>query len=278
MLAAEIAGIAVNKAERNRALQATIPRNRGSIEFKHQNISAVLLGLGQPWITGYKPKANFQGALVDRVLRWLDSHEDWLMPRDLPNRVADADYGQMPFQGPTPERLIRYGVAPSQRNEPPLVDPEFMAAVGRKFDVAARDARNRALGMAGEEAIFADEQRQLRAAGREELARRTRWTSQEDGDGYGYDIASWTRKADRGEDHERLGAHALPSQRQRARCGRCTARGLAARPGLGFRWSAFRFRPVSADAGPRHPEPDKLLGGAELMRPVLSCRREKYWG
>ena len=66
-----------------------------------------------------------------------------------------------------------------------------MAAIGRKFDVAARDARNRALGKAGEEAVFAEEQRQLRAAGREDLARRTRWTSQEDGDGYGYDIASF---------------------------------------------------------------------------------------
>ncbi|WP_170004161.1 protein NO VEIN domain-containing protein [Pseudopontixanthobacter vadosimaris] len=191
MLAAEIAGIAVNKAERNRALQATIPRNRGSIEFKHQNISAVMLGLGQPWITGYKPKANFQGALVEGVLRWLNSHEDWLRPRCSSNRVADGNSGQMPFQGPTPERLIRFAASPSQRNEPPLIDPEFMAAIGRKFDVAARDARNRALGIAGEEAVFAEEQRRLRAVGREDLARRARWTSQDDGDGFGYDIASF---------------------------------------------------------------------------------------
>lgn len=161
MLAAEIAGIAVNKAERNRTLQAAISRNRGSIEFKHQNISAVMLGLGQPWITGYKPKANFQDALVDGVLRWLDGHEDWLMPRAPSNRVADAEGGQVPFQGPAPERLIRFAAAPSQRNEPPLIDPEFMASIGRKFDVAARDARNRALGLAGEEAVFAEEQRHL---------------------------------------------------------------------------------------------------------------------
>ena len=44
---------------------------------------------------------------------------------------------------------------------------------------------------AGEEVVFAEEQRTLRAAGREDLARKTRWTSQEDGDGYGYDIASF---------------------------------------------------------------------------------------
>jgi hypothetical protein len=32
----------------------------------------------------------------------------------------------------------------------------------------------------------------LRRAGREDLAQRVRWTSQEDGDGAGYDIASFT--------------------------------------------------------------------------------------
>ena len=150
-----------------------------------------MLGLGQPWITGYKPAANFQNALVDGVLRWLDANEDWLSPRTLPHRVAEAGGGQAPFSGELAERLIEYGAAPSQRNEPPPVDPEFMAAIGRKFDVAARDARNRALGRAGEEAVFAEEQRLLRSAGREDLARKARWTSQEDGDGYGYDIASF---------------------------------------------------------------------------------------
>ena len=33
------------------------------------------LGLGQPWIPGYKPAANFQNALVDRVLRWLEDQD-----------------------------------------------------------------------------------------------------------------------------------------------------------------------------------------------------------
>ena len=191
MLSDEIAGLSFNKAAHNRTLQSEIPRNRGSIEFKHQNISAVMLALGQPWITGYKPKANFQNALIDGVLRWLDAHEDWLMPQSLANRVADGRGRQAPFHGPSVERPIQYGTVPSQRNEPPPVDPQFMAAIGRKFDVAARDARNRSLGRAGEEAVFSDEQRTLRAAGRDDLARKTRWTSQEDGDGYGYDIASF---------------------------------------------------------------------------------------
>lgn len=191
MLAHEIAGLSYNKAERNRALQVEIPRNRGSIEFKYQNISAAMLGLGQPWIRGYKPAANFQNALVDGVLRWLDTHDDWLKPSALPHRVSETGGGQTPFHGPAIERFVEYGVAPSQRNEPSPIDPDFMAAIGRKFNVAARDARNRALGRAGEEAVFAEEQRLLRDVGRDDLARKARWISQEDGNGYGCDIASF---------------------------------------------------------------------------------------
>lgn len=53
MLIEELNGRSFSKAVHNRALQGLLtnpPRRRGSIEFKHQNISAVLLGLGQPWL------------------------------------------------------------------------------------------------------------------------------------------------------------------------------------------------------------------------------------
>jgi hypothetical protein len=43
MFGKELTGQLVNKAERNRALQELTGRSRGSIEFKHQNISAVLV-------------------------------------------------------------------------------------------------------------------------------------------------------------------------------------------------------------------------------------------
>ena len=67
MLSDELAGNAYNKAAHNRALQKIIGRSKGSIEFKHQNISAVLKGLGETWIKGYKPAFNFQMSLVDTV-------------------------------------------------------------------------------------------------------------------------------------------------------------------------------------------------------------------
>lgn len=183
MLSYELAGHQFNKAEHNRALQALLrspQRSHGSIEFKHQNISAVLMSLGQPWIDGYKPAANFQNALVDGVLRWLDARPDWLEPKlsHAPASVREA-----------PSLWI--GPPPAQHNEPPPVDPAFMAAIGRKYDVAERDARNRRLGMAGEELVLHHERQTLSQAGRGDLADKVRWTAMQDGDGFGYDIASF---------------------------------------------------------------------------------------
>ncbi|MEQ9244377.1 MAG: DUF3883 domain-containing protein, partial [Nitratireductor sp.] len=69
----------------------------------------------------------------------------------------------------------------------------------RKFDPAARDERNRKLGKLGEERAFHSERLTLTAKGRDDLARRVRWVSEEDGDGAGYDILSFDAQG-----HERL--------------------------------------------------------------------------
>src|SRR3546814_3995923 len=84
MLTDELVGRSFNKAARNRDLQAVIDRSKGSIEVKHQNISAVLPGLGQPWIEGYKQAANFQNALYDGVLRRLEARTEWPAPDRAP--------------------------------------------------------------------------------------------------------------------------------------------------------------------------------------------------
>jgi hypothetical protein len=55
MLADDVAGRPCSKAGHNRLLQPVTGRPRGSIEYKHRNISAVLKGLGEDWIPGYKP-------------------------------------------------------------------------------------------------------------------------------------------------------------------------------------------------------------------------------
>ena len=66
-----------------------------------------------------------------------------------------------------------------------------MQQIAAKFDAAGKDARNRALGRAGEALVLDHERRTLADAGRPDLARAVRWVSEEEGDGAGFDIASF---------------------------------------------------------------------------------------
>lgn len=184
MLADDIAGLPYSKAEHNRRLQTVIRRPRGSIEYKHQNISAVLKGLGEDWIPGYKPAFNFQASLIDAVDRWLKRHPDWL------TTTARSETNR-PGSGLREEAMLWIGPPPTQSNAPPPDELDQMMAIARKFDVAERDARNRALGRAGEERVLAHERASLLSAGRADLAERIRWVSHLDGDGAGYDIQSF---------------------------------------------------------------------------------------
>lgn len=55
MLVEELSGRPVNKAEHNRRLRALLTeRSKGSIEFKHANISAAMIDLGYRYVDGYK--------------------------------------------------------------------------------------------------------------------------------------------------------------------------------------------------------------------------------
>ena len=182
MLANDIARRPYNKAEHRRGLVSLLRnRSEGSIEFKHQNISAVLKGLGEDWIPGYKPAFNFQMSLVDAVARWLDLNPAWM---NIPSSSRHA-------MGLQEAAQLWIGPPPTQSNQPPPQELEQMLRIARKFDVAGRDERNRVLGRAGEELVLERERTILAGVGRRDLARQVRWVSDEDGDGAGYDIASF---------------------------------------------------------------------------------------
>ena len=180
MLSDELTGKGYNKAAHNRALQKLIGRSKGSIEFKHQNISAVLKGLGETWINGYKPAFNFQISLVDAVARHLRQQGGSISQTPMANVGASEAPG-----------AIWVGTPPTLQNAPPPDELEQMQTVARKFNVADRDERNRSLGKAGEERVLQHERAILTNAGRADLAKKVRWVSQEDGDGAGYDISSF---------------------------------------------------------------------------------------
>lgn len=181
MLADDLAGRPYSKAASNRALQLQIGRGRGAIEFKHQNVSAVLQGAGETWIEGYKPAVNYQHSLEDAVKRWLEVNPSWLSRP--PTRSVSSTFSE--------QSALWIGPPPSQRNAPPPAELEKMTGIARRFDAAERDERNRALGKAGEARVLAHERATLIQAGRDDLGARVRWISEQDGDGAGFDIASF---------------------------------------------------------------------------------------
>jgi hypothetical protein len=188
MLDAELAGRPYSKAAHNRDLRGRMGRERTSIEFKHQNISAVLQGLGEDWIRGYKPAFNFQGSLVDAVARWSARNHAWFERKPAWLGATGPAPATMPV-GEAPSLWI--GEGPTRSPATPRKTAREVKGLLERFDPAGRDARNRVLGRAGEELVFARERSVLARAGRDDLARKVRWVSQEDGDGAGYDIASF---------------------------------------------------------------------------------------
>src|SRR5579859_6403225 len=114
MLAADLAGQPYVKLKHSEALMARIGRTHRSVEFKHQNISAVLDELGMPWVPGYKPKRNYQNAIFDAIDRYLNVHPAVLEPAvsvppapPLPAEIFVPPPTLTALSKPVPERLRR---------------------------------------------------------------------------------------------------------------------------------------------------------------------------
>jgi hypothetical protein len=178
MLTAERSGHPYVKSHHSAALMGQIGRTHRSVEFKHQNISAVLDELGLPWIGGYKPKRNYQHAIFAAIDRYLSANPHILesVPAQIPVPDASAIFVDTPL------------LLPSNAPRPKELD-----RLVRKFDPVERDHRNRVLGKAGEEFVLAIERQRLIASGRSDLAEKIRWVAVEDGDGAGFDILSFDR-------------------------------------------------------------------------------------
>jgi hypothetical protein len=181
MLKRELAGESYNKSEERRRLQPRLDgRTEAAVEFKHQNISAVLMGNGWIYIDGYKPMANNQRDLrleVERQLR-ADRELDRAMQR---------------YVGTPTDPLKPIVVADMTQVDPP--EAVFGTAEwnprGIKRDYLYQDAKNRQLGLQGELAVIAMEKNRLVEGGRNDLADRVEHVSVALGDGLGYDVHSF---------------------------------------------------------------------------------------
>lgn len=178
-----------SKAAHRRALQTRLDgRGDGAVEYKHQNISAVLLRAGRAYIPGYKPAWNYQQLLEDVVLDRLASSstelvrlEDLLL-LDVPDTEPPQDWQSVFVQPPAREPAS--GIRQTLERHPVHID------------FAAREARARALGERGEQWVLQLERQRLTALGRKDLAAEVQWTSREQGDGTGYDIRSFRDATD----------------------------------------------------------------------------------
>ncbi|MEZ4943190.1 MAG: hypothetical protein R3D58_20110 [Saprospiraceae bacterium] len=94
MLALEINQTPYSKAAYRRALQQRLnDRSESAIEFKHQNISAILIKYGRPYILGYKPRTHYQQSLEPAVLEYLATNKQLEQDFDL---FASSDQLTLP--------------------------------------------------------------------------------------------------------------------------------------------------------------------------------------
>lgn len=189
MLAAERAGVPYNKAEHRRALMRLMPaRTEGSIERKHQNISAVLNEIGLPYICGYKPLSNYQQRLSEVVVERVEG------ARALLDRVA-AEVVE-PATVPAVDDILTSLVDAPTAAGKASVWPGRVSSPARRpriVNYLEIEAQNRSLGAAGEEFVVRYEIARLVAEHSDRLAQRVERVSATRGDGLGYDILSFDR-------------------------------------------------------------------------------------
>jgi hypothetical protein len=186
MLTCELTGQVYSKTAHRRQLLAHLPgRSEQSVEFKHANISAVMLELGFPYIRGYKPRGNFQRSrLLGEVVRQVTRHplvdEAAMAAVQRPAIVQEhQDFTKVLAQPPRVELAAREQ-APTYTVRPPI-----------QRDYLEREARNRSLGLAGEHFAVRFEQWRLASLGAGQLAEKVKHVSVHEGDGLGYDIRSF---------------------------------------------------------------------------------------
>ena len=193
MLEAELMGNPYQKAEQRRALEPQLSgRTKGSIERKHQNVSAVLIEMGLPYVDGYKPLGNYQALLATEVESFVNVHSS-LLGR-LANSAVMNPTEAVAVPATNTSQVIE--TPPDRIYAPTPVGRPWLSRKGRRIDFVARDAANRRLGELGERFVLELEQQRLRTAGRDDLAQQVTWASAEYGDGLGYDILSYDERDD----------------------------------------------------------------------------------
>jgi hypothetical protein len=183
----ELRRVDYNKAEHRRHLRKILTtRSEGSIEKKHQNISAVLWHLGCPYIDGYKPLPNYQ-TLLRAVVEARLAREPAL------NQLVAKKVQAQVKTVPPVRNFTEVQVPPPSRKEVKrLVEDE--ARKRTKFvqrNYLEEEAKNQSLGQAGEKFMLRYEHERLWRAGKRKLANKVEHVAKTKGDYWGFDIRSF---------------------------------------------------------------------------------------
>lgn len=183
MLIKELNRIPYKKADHRRQIQPLLNnRSEGSIEFKHQNISAILINLGRPYISGYLPRFNYQNLLEDEVIDYQINHPEiesdfqQFVDKDLVKPQIRLDFEKIIV---TPPEIVSV-------TEPKLIYQHKPI----KINYLEKEQSNKALGLFGEELVIEFEKWNLIKLGKDNLADKIEWISKVEGDGAGFDILS----------------------------------------------------------------------------------------
>ena len=186
MLTLELTGQPYNKtARRNALLPKLNGRTAASIEFKHCNITAVMLQLGFPPLRGYQPRNNFQKSLVEAVTSQVQTRPLLDEAAEAAVQRPAARYEEFNFEGVQTD-------APKHDHQVRVEEEvrHYFAGPVRR-DYLEREARNRSLGLSGEVLALQFEKWRLREMGATDLANKVEHVAATRGDGLGYDILSF---------------------------------------------------------------------------------------
>jgi hypothetical protein len=193
VLVADLKGHATIARQLKEKLMLCLGKSEKAVRFKLRHISSVLVNSDQPYLKSLKPLGRANIDLVDwnetEVLKCLI--EKWLARDDFLTVLVQHASQEIKFTHAAEK--IR-----AEPESPPETDcyddpsrPRRLLRVPVRINYAEREAANRSLGTAGEEWVFNHERSRLESLGYPDLAARVRWVSRDDGDGLGYDIASF---------------------------------------------------------------------------------------
>ena len=187
MLRQELLGQTYNKTEHRHALRERLNnRSDGSVELKHQNISAVLIEMGVPWVDGYKPRSNYQRTLLPAAVT------DYLRSNLEFQTLFKSDAEKAPLVPSVEDFLVVMEAPPKpEGNKPPAVSEDRAIYNPCGVNYLEREAKNQQLGDAGEQFVINFERARLIHAGRESLADQIEQVSETIGPSAGFDILSF---------------------------------------------------------------------------------------